>query len=147
MKKIMPTTLLLLALLAMLIVWWLLPADRWISFPERLLGSLPLLVGLGLSIMGSNKFEQVGTNIKTFADPDVLITDGLYRFSRNPMYLGFVLVLLGVTVLLGSLSTLLVTAVYFLITDRWYIQYEEQALTKKFGARYQQYKTRTRRWI
>ena len=147
MKKILPTTLFLFSLIAMLILWWLFPSARFLSFPAILLG-LPLLVGgLWLSILGSNKFEEVQTEIKTFDDPDVLVTDGVFRYTRNPMYLGFVIALLGVALLFGSLPTFIVVAVYFVITDRWYIQYEEQAMARVFGEEYRQYKKRTRRWL
>jgi protein-S-isoprenylcysteine O-methyltransferase Ste14 len=147
MKKLLPTSLLLISLVVMIFLWWLFPIAQFITFPARLLGLLPLLAGLGISVLGSNKFEEVGTNVKTFDNPDVLITDGLYRFSRNPMYLGFVIALLGVFMLLGSLSTLVVVLGFFVITDRWYIQFEERAMDRVFGEAFHKYKKQTRRWL
>jgi protein-S-isoprenylcysteine O-methyltransferase Ste14 len=131
----------------MLLLLLLFPSAGFLDFPARLLGALPLLVGLGLAVLGSNLFEKAGTNINTFADPDVLITDGLYRFSRNPMYLGFVLLLLGAAILLGSTPALVVAAAYFLITDRWYIAFEERAMARVFGEAYRRYQQQTRRWL
>ena len=125
MKKILPTNLLLISLIAMLGLSVFFPIKQFLFLPASLLGLLPLAAGLVITVQGSNKFEQVGTNIKTFADPDVLVTDGLYRFSRNPMYLGFVLILLGVAMLFGKASPFIAVIAYLLICDRWYIKFEE----------------------
>ena len=147
MKKILPTTLLLICLITMLCFSIFFPIKKILTFPISLLGLLPLAAGLALSVLGSNKFEEVGTNIKTFADPDVVVTEGLYRFSRNPMYLGFVFVLFGVAILFGKLSPFVVVVTFFLIADRWYIIFEERAMDRKFGETYQNYKIQTRRWL
>ena len=90
----------------------------------------------------------MGTNVMTFEQPDVLVTQGVYRYSRNPMYLGFVVALLGSSLLMGaSISSFLLVALFFIITDRWYIRFEELEMTKKFGAEYQAYSNNVRRWI
>jgi len=147
MKKLLPPALFLISILIMMLLWRLAPTSRNFTFPVSLAGLALLILGLGLTILGSRKFRQVGTNINTFNEPDVLVKDGLFRYSRNPMYLGFVIALLGVSALLGSLSTLAVVIVFFVITDRWYIAFEERAMAKKFGEEYEKYKSQTRRWI
>ncbi len=147
MKKLLPPALFLISILIMMLLWRLVPINRNFTFPVSLAGLALLILGLGLTILGSRKFQQVGTNINTFNEPDVLVKDGLFRYSRNPMYLGFVIALLGVSALLGSLSTLAVVIVFFVITDRWYIAFEERAMAKKFGEEYEKYKSQTRRWI
>jgi protein-S-isoprenylcysteine O-methyltransferase Ste14 len=147
MKKILPPILFLVSVLLMVLPWKVLPLSIWVSYPFNLLGLIPLFLGLGLTIIGSRKFDQVGTNIKTFNDPNVLVTEGVFKYSRNPMYLGFVLALVGVSVLLGALSSLLVAIAFFVITDRWYVRFEEQAMLRIFGDSYVSYKARTRRWV
>ena len=147
MKKILPTNLLLISLIAMLGLSVFYPIKQFLFLPVSLFGLLPLAAGLVITVQGSNKFEKVGTNIKTFADPDVLVTDGLYRFSRNPMYLGFVLILLGVAMLFGKASPFIIVIAYLLICDRWYIKFEEGAMARKFGDAFQEYKMQTRRWM
>jgi protein-S-isoprenylcysteine O-methyltransferase Ste14 len=126
---------------------WLGPLQVVLSFPTNLIGLAPLVLGLGMAIWGSRKFEQVGTTIKTFDKPDELVTDGLFRFTRNPMYLGFGLALVGVWVLLGSLSPVLGVIVFVVVADRWYIPFEERMLVERFGREFDAYRARTRRWI
>ncbi len=147
MKKLLPPTLFFMCIAAMVVLRWLFPIKVILSFPTTLIGIAPLIAGLGISIIGSRKFTKVGTNIKTFDDPDVLVKDGLFSFTRNPMYLGFVIALLGISILLGNASSLGIVILFFVITDRWYIEFEEQAMTKKFGEEYAVYKSQTRRWI
>jgi protein-S-isoprenylcysteine O-methyltransferase Ste14 len=100
-----------------------------------------------MSVREDSKFSKLGTPIKPFDEPNKLVTDGFFKYSRNPMYLGFALVLLGVWLLLGALSPLLGVVLFVAITDRWYIPFEERALVEKFGPEFQAYRSKTRRWI
>jgi protein-S-isoprenylcysteine O-methyltransferase Ste14 len=147
MKRIMPPTLFYACIISMVLLAWLWPVQVMLSFPTNLIGLAPLVLGLGMAIWGSRKFEQVGTTIKTFGEPDQLVTDGLFRLTRNPMYLGFALALVGVWVLLGWLSPVLGVIVFVLAADRWYIPFEERALAERFGQAFDAYRVRTRRWI
>lgn len=147
MKKIIPPVLFAICIVVMVVLWLVFPIVRFVAFPMSLVGILPLGVGLGIAKRGSDIFEKKGTNIETFNDPDLLVTDGLYRISRNPMYLGFFMALLGVAVMLGAFSSILVALVFFVVTDRWYIPFEEDAMDKIFGERYAEYKAKTRRWL
>ena len=150
MQRLLPPNLFLIAVITMITVSWMMPTEpflSFLSFPLTLLGLIPLIVGLGLSIRGSMKFSRVGTNIKPFNQPNVLVTDGLFRYSRNPMYLGFVIALCGVALLLGSVPALLIALAFAIVTDRWYIQFEERAMTRQFGQQYKTYQAQTRRWV
>jgi protein-S-isoprenylcysteine O-methyltransferase Ste14 len=131
----------------MVLLHLVLPITTLIPQPLNLLGLVPMLLGIGLAIVGNNKFTVVGTNINTFDEPDKLVTDGLFKYSRNPMYLGFALVLFGVWFLLGSLSPALIVTFAIVVTDQWYIAFEERMLARKFGLAYTRYKSQTRRWI
>ena len=142
-RRFLPPTLFHLCIISMVMLAWLSPVKMIIRSPFNFLGFVPLFVGLGISIWGSQKFDEVGTNIKSFDEPDILVTDGLFRLSRNPMYLGFALALSGVWIALGALSPLLGV----LVTDRWYIPFEERMLSEKFGQVFKDYRSRTRRWI
>ena len=147
MQKILPPTLFLFTIILMVVLQWLLPSQQWIAFPYNLIGLLPLAIGLALSIQGSRQFSQINTNIKTFNDPDLFVTDGVFRISRNPMYLGMVIALLGIAMITGTVSALLLAVVFFIVTDRWYIAFEEAAMQRKFGERYTDYRSRVRRWV
>jgi protein-S-isoprenylcysteine O-methyltransferase Ste14 len=76
-----------------------------------------------------------------------LVQHGLYRWSRNPMYLGAVLLVAGVAVLLGSLSPLVVVIAFFVVLQEVFIRREERLLEQTFGERYRIYRTSVRRWL
>ncbi|WP_235284742.1 isoprenylcysteine carboxylmethyltransferase family protein (plasmid) [Vibrio coralliilyticus] len=107
-----------------------------------------IVLGLWLSAEGKRLFAQLNTNIMTFGQPTLLVTQGIYQYTRNPMYLGFAVALLGVAILSGaSLPALFLTLLFILITDRWYIRFEEQILRDTFGQGYDQYCRQVRRWV
>ena len=110
---------------------------------------LPLIMsGLLLAMVGKKLFKRLGTNIMTFEKPDVLVTQGVYKYSRNPMYLGFVTALFGCCLLMGgAFSSFILVIIFFIVTDRWYILFEEQAMLSKFGLDYEKYCSKVRRWI
>jgi protein-S-isoprenylcysteine O-methyltransferase Ste14 len=146
-ERIMPPTLFYMCIILMVLLAWLWPIKMVVRSPYNIIGVFPLSLGLGIAIWGSRKFEQVGTTIKTFDEPSKLVTDGLFRLSRNPMYLGFALTLLGIWLVLGALSPLSGVAIFVVITDRWYIPFEERMLIERFGREFENYRSRTRRWI
>jgi protein-S-isoprenylcysteine O-methyltransferase Ste14 len=145
-KILLPPTVLLI-LIVMVLLHWLWPITTLISLPLNVLGIAPVLLGVTLSSAGAKRFAAVGTTLDTFSEPNKLVTDGPYKYSRNPIYLGYALVLIGVWLLLGSLSPLFIVVFSIVITDRWYIPFEENMLAEKFGPAYTSYKSRTRRWI
>ncbi len=147
MKRLLPPNLAMICIATMLVLHWFAPGTQLLSTPGRLAGLLPLFAGLALATAGSRRFAREGTNIKTFDRPDVLVTDGLFRFSRNPMYVGLTLFLLGVALVLGSVTPLVVAALFFVACDRWYVPFEERLALETFGEPYAAYKERTRRWI
>lgn len=143
----MPTTLLLLGLLAMGVCHGLLPLGRLASMPWNLGGILPLLAGIGLNLSADRAFHRAMTTVRPFERSSTLLTQGVFRCTRNPMYAGFILVLAGAALLLGSLSPCFVLLPVFLILDRFYVRREEELLAAVFGERWLDYRRRTRRWI
>lgn len=135
-KIITPTFFIIYAIL-MIVIGLIWPLKKIITFPYNL---------IGISIWGSIKFNQVGTNIQTFDEPDILITDGLFKYSRNPMYFGFFMGLWGIFIILGAVSQIILVLI-FMITDQLYITFEEEMMVKKFGKKYINYKAVTRKWI
>ena len=125
----------------------LLPLATVIPFAWNLLGAIPLAVGLGINVIADGLFRRVHTTVKPFEESAMLVTDGPFRISRNPMYLGFALTLAGVAMVLGSLTPFIVLPVFVILIDRLFIVREEQMLAQRFGAAYLAYTQRTRRWI
>ncbi|MET0053051.1 MAG: isoprenylcysteine carboxylmethyltransferase family protein [Candidatus Thiodiazotropha sp.] len=147
MRKILPPVLFMIAIIMIMILHSLLPISHLIRPPETWPGVVLLLGGLSFSAWHNWLFRRLGTNIHTFNEPDLLVTEGLFRFSRNPMYLGFSLALTGLALTLGTLTPFLVVMAFVLIADRWYIPFEERAMTDKFGQAYLDYASQVRRWL
>ncbi|MGO1118327.1 methyltransferase family protein [Rhodovibrionaceae bacterium A322] len=147
MKRLLPPVLFLLCGLGMIALHKLLPLAHWMVWPWRGLGVVPVALGLGMIVTVALTFRRVRTNIHTFRNPDKLVTGGLFRISRNPIYLGFALALLGGVLLSGSLSALLGPLLFWFVADRWYIPFEEDRLRANFGADYDSYCRQVRRWL
>ena len=92
------------------------------------------------------KFKQIATEINTFKQPNHLVDDGLFRYSRNPIYLGFTLSLFGLALLTANLAAFDVVF-FFLVVHFWYIPFEERIMEKEFGSDYINYKKQVRRWL
>jgi protein-S-isoprenylcysteine O-methyltransferase Ste14 len=105
------------------------------------------VTGMAVTAYSANTFRQAGTPIKPFEPPVRLVTDQLYRFSRNPMYLGMMVILVGTWILLGKLSPVIVIPVFFFIIQEGFIKYEEKFLEEKFSDEYLDYKDKVSRWI
>ncbi|MDO8942594.1 MAG: isoprenylcysteine carboxylmethyltransferase family protein, partial [Desulfobacterales bacterium] len=87
------------------------------------------------------------TNLLPFRPADKLVTAGVYHFTRNPMYLGLALVLVGAWLLLGAVSPTAGLILFILIINHWLIYPEERLLDQKFGTDYENYRGKVRRWI
>jgi protein-S-isoprenylcysteine O-methyltransferase Ste14 len=146
-KRVMPTAWLLLALAAVAALHLGLPLLRIIPSPWNLAGLLPLLGGVALNLIADREFHRAATTVKPFEISKALLTRGVFRFSRNPMYLGFFLLLAGTAWLLGTASPWLVIPPFFLVLATGYVRHEEEMLAAAFGPQWQAYKLRTRRWF
>ncbi|MCP3138758.1 methyltransferase family protein [Pyxidicoccus xibeiensis] len=147
MQKLLPPRLFLIFAAMMVGLDRFLPGLQFVPPPVHWSGLGLLALGLGLTLAAKAQFTRARTNIYTFSEPDRLVTDGLFRLTRNPMYLGFSVALLGLAVFLGSLVPMLLALAYVLISDRWYIAFEENMMRARFGEDYRRYARRTRRWI
>ncbi len=148
MVKLLPPFLFLLFVLAIALINAFSNEHLLISFPYNVLGLPILAIGLITAMAGKRVFKKLEANVMTFDEPTLLITQGIYQYTRNPMYLGFAVALAGFCILAGaSTMSLLLTASFIVITDRWYIAYEEKMMRKKFGSDYETYCQSVRRWI
>ncbi|CAN7591434.1 methyltransferase family protein [Rhizobium sp. LjRoot254] len=147
MKKLLPPVLFLLAIIVLIAARYLWPQSNLIPPPWHWLGLLLIVAGLVVGIPAANRFHRIGTNIRTFNEPGQLVTEGAFRYTRNPMYLGFSLMLLGLAIVFPVLTSFIVVIAFVVITDRWYIRFEEAAMERKFGDAYREYKSRVRRWL
>lgn len=146
-KKIMPPTGLLAGMLLMVVLHLVAPLVQIMPPLWNLLGLVPLALGILINVSADRAFHRARTTVKPFDSPAALVTGGVFRLSRNPMYLGFVLILTGVAFLLGTLSPFLVILLFITWIERVYIAFEERALAEKFGAAWSAYRDTTRRWL
>ena len=98
---------------------------------------------------GVLQFRRAKTTVNPVspASSSSLVTGGIYRFSRNPMYLGFLLVLAAWACYLGSAAAALIVPLFVLYMNRFQIEPEERALARLFGQEFDDYRARVRRWI
>jgi len=146
MQKLLPPQLYLAALTTIVFGYFLLNTTTS-SMIELLFGVLVAIAGLAICIYHAMLFHRENTNIYTFDKPDKLIQKGLFQVTRNPMYLGFTLSLLGWALAFSSGLGWLALVIFFLAADRWYIPFEERAMHASFGEQYRQYCERTSRWF
>ena len=92
-------------------------------------------------------FKQQQTEINTFKQRQKLVTTGLFRYSRNPIYLGFSMALFGVAIVLGNIIALDGFLAFIIATNLWYIPFEEAEMEKQFGEDYIAYKKKVGRWL
>jgi protein-S-isoprenylcysteine O-methyltransferase Ste14 len=128
---------------------WLYPLpwpglDDW---PARLVGYGLGIAGIALVAWATVTFRRAGTAIQPHRGADRLITDGPFRWRRNPIYMGHVLVFLGLAELTHNIWFVVLAAVYALAVYRLAILPEERHLEERFGQAYLDYKERTRRWF
>ena len=146
-RKIIPPFYFLASLVLMIGLHHHLPIVQLVAEPVSYAGLFLLLPGLFIILWGAKTFRKAGTPVKPFEPSTTLVLHGLYRHTRNPMYLGLVFMLTGTALLLGSLSPFLVVIVFFLIIQEGFIRHEEPFLEKLFGDEYGAYKSRVRRWL
>ena len=123
------------------------PVVKLLDFPWNLGGMVLLLAGALLNLSADQAFKTYQTTVKPFEESSVLITSGVFGLSRNPMYLGMVLILLGIALLLGTLTPVLIIPVFTLAMNVVFITAEEHMLAEKFGEDWEKYKNKVRRWL
>ena len=118
-----------------------------IYFPWNLLGIIPVIIGAVLNLMADRAFKINKTTVKPFEESSSLITTGVFKISRNPMYLGMALVLSGVCIFLGSITPYIIVVLFIMLVQTIFITGEEKMLADTFGDAWLEYKKKTRSWL
>jgi protein-S-isoprenylcysteine O-methyltransferase Ste14 len=134
------------------LMWWTPPAAVLVQMPfaARVIGAIVLVcVGQGIGFAGVIAFRHAKTTVNPVKASlaSALVVRGVYRYTRNPMYLGFSMTLLAWAVFLANPLAVLWLAVFVLYITRFQIIPEERVLASLFGAEYEAYKRRVRRWV
>ncbi|WP_404366832.1 methyltransferase family protein [Marinobacter sp.] len=126
-----------------------LPAAGFTFSATPLVAPAVAIAGVVFALLGVLEFRSAGTTV----DPRVpdqsvsLVVRGVYRISRNPMYVGFLLVLTGWGVFLCNVASLMLLPVFVIYMNRFQIIPEERHMHEKFGEAYRQYEKAVRRWV
>ena len=146
-KKILPPTYFIISLLLSVALHFIFPLVKFIAYPWILAGLIFLAAGGLMNLFADMDFKKARTTVKPYEKPVELMTKGVFNFTRNPMYLGMSITLIGEAVLLGSLTPFIIPIVFFVLMDKMFIRSEEAMLLKTFGERYMSYKSKVRRWL
>lgn len=113
----------------------------------RAVGLAMSLVGFLLGIAAVIEFRKAHTTLDPHGSAKQLVTSGIYRYTRNPIYLGFLLLVMGLPLYSGLYWGIILAPVYILLMNRLIIHHEEAYLERKFGKAYTSYTTDVRRWV
>jgi protein-S-isoprenylcysteine O-methyltransferase Ste14 len=126
----------------------ILPWSIELTSIARYAGSGILIVaGLLFGLSAAGLFRKAGTDVKPWKATSAIVADGVYRLTRNPMYLGMALLYAGLGLFFSSLGAMLLLPVLLIIIQTQVIAREERYLEGKFGDEYRRYKASVRRWL
>lgn len=130
-----------------IVLQWLFPLPALPAFVGRTAGVLCIAIGAGLCLWSIGIFRRAATSLMPTKPSTALVIVGPYRLMRNPMYLGLLMVYLGVALMLQVTWALVLTPVVVGVVQRQVIVREERYLAAIFGEEYRAYKSRVRRWV
>ncbi len=146
-RKIVPPVYFFTALVSIIVLHFQYPMGSYVDGPLQYGGVVLASFGLGMAIMSVGVFKKVNTGIVPFDEASYLVTGGFYKYTRNPMYLGMVMFLLGASIISGSVSTLFPIPFFIWVIHANFILGEERFMEEAFGEQYLEFKRRVRRWI
>jgi protein-S-isoprenylcysteine O-methyltransferase Ste14 len=146
-RVIYPPVWLLLGLIAIFVCNEYFPGPRFTSLAWRLAGGVFIIIGLLLLVIANGLFTRAGTGVIPFRNVSALVTEGIFRYTRNPMYLGMVAVLLGCAITVGASVPLCIPLLFAVIIEMRFIRPEEALLRDLFPEQYPAYCRRVRRWM
>ena len=133
-------------------MWFVAKATPRISLDSQVrwvIAALLVASGLIITLLGGAAFRRAQTTVNPLKPEaaSTLVVVGIYRHTRNPMYVGFAMVLIGWAAYLSSPLTLFGPALFVLFITRFQIIPEERVLSAKFGQQFSEYKAKVRRWL
>ena len=145
--RIPPPVFFLVGIVVMVLLNSYFPIGRWLHYPLRYLGIIFLVLGFSLGLGSGLYFRRLGTNPRPGAKATLIVTTGPFKYTRNPMYLGLTIMLIGTSILLGTFSPVLVIPIFFILVQTQFVLREEKLMEQWFGQPYLEYKKKTPRWL
>jgi len=144
MKITFPPVILLASIVLQIILLFSFPISVDLS---SLLGLILILSGISLVFVSFRFMRKMKTTFIPDGTPEVLISSGPFKFSRNPIYLGMLTILVGAAFLMSSLSAIIIAFVFGIIINFTWIAHEEKKLHELFSEDWENYSSKVRRWI
>jgi protein-S-isoprenylcysteine O-methyltransferase Ste14 len=144
--KDIPPIYFFLGIVVAAVPYFLFPQFNIIPYPFNWLGLFLVVVGFLLNGSATQEFKKHHTP-HDFSTSTTLVTSGVYRFSRNPIYLGMFLGLVGIAVLFQNPFSFLSPFLFYLVIEFKFIPFEEEKMAAEIGTSYNEYQQRVRRWI
>jgi len=145
--KVLPPVYLLATIAVMVLCHLYLPIREIPGQYTGVIGILLVIGGVMIILEAGRLFDHAQTGVIPFSEATTLVTKGGFRFSRNPMYLGMVFILLGLGMKAGSFGCLLPVPFFIFFIHKHFVLPEEQFMEESFGEDYLAYKAKVRRWI
>ncbi len=144
----LPYKLLLVSIASSLLLGYLFHSTAIFSYPYNFfVGTISVVFGLFLGLWAKRIIQHHKTTLNPYGEPSALVVRGPFRWSRNPMYVSYVLIALGAAIFSGSLISFIPPVLYFLYLNYKIIPQEEERLLKNFSNLYTEYCQKVRRWI
>jgi protein-S-isoprenylcysteine O-methyltransferase Ste14 len=147
MYKYVPGSTLGASIITAVVLHYFFPIMTVISFPFNLLGLLIDGLGVYLAFQSVRLLISYNTTVEVGGNPSSLVMQYPYNYSRNPIYLGFLLITVGTAIVLSSLTAFLAPVIFYLVVNTVVIPFEEKRLQEVFGIGYEEYKRAVRRWM
>ncbi len=142
-----PPVLFLGYLVGAIVLQWLVPFPFPWPIPFRILGGVVLIGGFLLAASAVREMRRMHAAPDRHQPVAALVTTGPFSFTRNPIYLGFLLIYLGFTILAGTIWGIILSPFLIGTVTQWVIHAEENYLDDKFGDEYAAYRSHVRRWL
>lgn len=146
-QKITPPTYFMLLLLLSIALHFILPLEKIINPPYAYSGILLIIFGIILNLWADSLFKKSKTTVSPHDTPTSLETEGPFRATRHPMYLGMAAILFGAAILMGTITPFLSPVLFIILMEALFIPAEEKNMENQFKTRHHTYKKKVRRWI
>ena len=128
-------------------LWYFSPPQTLLYIPYKLIAGISIVFGFTVMTWAWLQFRRSDTAVCPTSKTSRIVTNGAYRYSQNPMYLGMLFMLTGASFLMGTMPSMFAPIGFFIIIDKVFIPYEEGKLLSNFGDVYSRYQMLTRRWL
>jgi len=145
--RVIPPVIFFIALAVAFVLNWIWPVLLLNDGVRYSVGPVLIIASFAVMPPVLRAFRQADTTFDVRRIPSALITEGMYRYSRNPTYISMITVCIGIAVVSGNVWVLLTTAITALYLNVNIVPIEEKYLEAQFGEEYRQYKIRVRRWL